>query len=679
MANERSFGLSQFKKNLAFPLSFVALVLLLLPLEGGMVRPLLTTAVLGIVLSMTRLARPAVLPVPWAILGWMAAAGIAFGTAMVFRINWSEAGYLRRLCGLATAERIVYVATVLGLLLAVLAVYVIYTVISWILAGGCKLCGARGMRWTLPLTLENLRKNAYLPVSATFFFALYMHAEKKLVDVAMITGICVAVMLSVAVAAWLPDIIIQFRKASWVSRILALLGSIKIWYFLSERGWYYARMAPGMALVALPYVQVYLLAFWEELGSVFRENKVFSGVSKREWGTYVLLLVASCGLCIWAFSQTWAFHQGTTDYDVLYDIIYTSDSASITRGNAYLNLFYSENDIRSPLFTLFAAPFSALFYIPLRFGTESLRQMLMNVGQLPVLLLGFFLLARSMELQSLERVVFVLTANCTYAYFLSGLMMEQYIYAFFWVALVVFLLCRGGKAEYPALCGAGGTMLTSLAFVPFSMGINPKKDFKNWFCSCASAGVAFLLLVLAAGRLEILLDSGKATSLGGFFGQGLTLQEKWFQFTWFVRNIFLAPVAGPDFIIMGHASWQLRPITSVSVLGLMLLAAAIAGIVWNHRARICQCAGGWMLFSVLVMVVMGWGTSENGLILYSLYFGWPYLVSIFCLVKKVQTRLGWRWLLIAACFLCSVVFLLKNMPELGQMVTFCAQYFPKRD
>jgi len=679
MASERSFGLCQFKENLAFPLSFAALVLLLLPLEGGMVRSLLAALALGTVLSMTRLARPAVLPTPWAISGWMITAGIAFGTAMVFRINWSEAGYLRRLCSLATAERIVYVATVLGLLLAVLAVYVIYTVVSWILAGGYKLCGARGMRWTLPLTLENLRQNAYLPVSATFFFVLYMHAEKKLVDVAMITGICVAVMLSVAVAAWLPNLIIQFRKASWLSRILALLGLIKIWYILSERGWYYARMAPGMALVALPYVQVYLLAFWEELGNVFRENKVFSGVSKREWGTYMLLLAASCGLCIWAFSQTWAFHQGTTDYDMLYDIIYTSDSASITRGNAYVNLFCSENDIRSPLFTLFAAPFSALFYIPLRFGTESLRQVLMNLGQLPLLMCGFFLLARSMELRSSERVIFMLTANCTFAYLLSGLMMEQYIYAFFWLTFVVFLLCRREKTEYIALLGAGGTMLTSLAFVPFSVGINPKKNFRNWFWACARVGIAFMLLALAAGRLDILLDSGRATSLGGFFGQGVTLWEKWFQFTWFVRNVFLAPVAGPDFITTGHASWQLCPITSVSVLGLVLLAAAIAGIIWNRRERICQCAGGWMLFSILVMVVMGWGTSENGLILYSLYFGWPYLVSIFCLVKKVQTQLGWRWLLIAVGVLCSVVFLLKNMPELSRMVTFCAQYFPKRD
>lgn len=564
-------------------------------------------------------------------------------------------------------------------MIAIPAAYAAYTIISGILAGLRQLCGGWGSQWTLPLTPEKLQNNAYLPVSALFFFALYMSAEKKLVDVAMLAGVCVAIMLSVAVAAWLPDLMTQFRNASWLSRILALLGTIKMWHFLSERGWYYARMSPVMALAALPYVLVYLLAFWDKLEGLFRKTRAFSGIPRLEWGAYALLLAASCSVCIWAFSQTWAFHRGAGDYHVLYDIIYTSDSASITGGNAYMNLFYSENDIRSPLFTLLAAPFSALFYIPQGFGTESLRQMLMNLGQLPVLLLGFFLLARSMALQSPERVVFVLTASCTYAYLLSGLMMEQYIYAFFWVTLVVFLLCRKGKAEYFALCGAGGTMLTSLAFVPFSVGINPKKHFRDWFCSCARAGIAFLLLVLAAGRLDILLDSGEATSLGGFFGQGLTLREKWFQFTWFVRNVFLAPVAGPDFMTTGHASWQLRPITSVSALGLVLLAASIAGILWNRRERICQCAGGWMLFSVLVMVLMGWGTSENGLILYSLYFGWPYLVSIFCLIKKVQTRLGWRWLLIAAGVLCSIVFLLKNIPELSRMVAFCAQYFPKRN
>ena len=36
-----------------------------------------------------------------------------------------------------------------------------------------------------------------------------------------------------------------------------------------------------------------------------------------------------------------------------------------------------------------------------------------------------------------------------------------------------------------------------------------------------------------------------------------------------------------------------------------------------------------------MLVILGWGTKENGLILYSLYFGWAYFVLIFQLLNNI--------------------------------------------
>lgn len=95
MSTNCSFGLCQIRKNWAFPFSFAALVLLFLPLGTGLARPLFAAVILGSILSLTRLARPAPLPGPWAIPGWMIAAATAFVAAIVFRtIGLRQAIYI---------------------------------------------------------------------------------------------------------------------------------------------------------------------------------------------------------------------------------------------------------------------------------------------------------------------------------------------------------------------------------------------------------------------------------------------------------------------------------------------------------------------------------------------------------------------------------------------------------
>ena len=39
--------------------------------------------------------------------------------------------------------------------------------------------------------------------------------------------------------------------------------------------------------------------------------------------------------------------------------------------------------------------------------------------------------------------------------------------------------------------------------------------------------------------------------------------------------------------------------------------------------------------AIIMLVILGWGTKENGLILYSLYFGWAYFVLIFQLLNNI--------------------------------------------
>ena len=73
---------------------------------------------------------------------------------------------------------------------------------------------------------------------------------------------------------------------------------------------------------------------------------------------YAILIIITIALSAFAFANSEAF-WGT---DHAYDIIYTSDSPSLVKGYAFLNLLHLENDLRQPLFSVFSAPFMGIPY-----------------------------------------------------------------------------------------------------------------------------------------------------------------------------------------------------------------------------------------------------------------------------------------------------------------------------
>jgi len=72
--------------------------------------------------------------------------------------------------------------------------------------------------------------------------------------------------------------------------------------------------------------------------------------------------------------------------------------------------------------------------------------------------------------------------------------------------------------------------------------------------------------------------------------------------------------------------------------------------------------------------VLGWGTSENGLVLYTLYFGWAFVSLILLLIKRLfrQVRPLQYGLLgagiLALCY--------ANAVGLADILRFGLQYYP---
>ena len=79
---------------------------------------------------------------------------------------------------------------------------------------------------------------------------------------------------------------------------------------------------------------------------------------------------------------------------------------------------------------------------------------------------------------------------------------------------------------------------------------------------------------------------------------------------------------------------------------------------------------------MIMLLILGWGTAENGLILYALYFGWAYLVLLFQLVEKIETTLRIKYLTVVCGIAASGGLLVLNIPAILEMISFAIAYYP---
>ena len=111
-------------------------------------------------------------------------------------------------------------------------------------------------------------------------------------------------------------------------------------------------------------------------------------------------------------------------------------------------------------------------------------------------------------------------------------------------------------------------------------------------------------------------------------------------------------------------------------MGIAILLLVIVSAILNRDKKSSQLAAGWVAFSVVMLLGLGWGTKENGLILYTLYFGWAFLVLLFQLVEKIENKLNTKFLVQVFSIGCAVVLAVINIPAILEMVNFAITYFP---
>lgn len=430
------------------------------------------------------------------------------------------------------------------------------------------------------------------------------------------------------------------------------------------------RIVPWiLALAALPMVFGYMLWMVN-----FLWGKWLDFWSKTDFVEQMYLLCAGvlfAALIGFTYSCTEAFYGAHVNgYWYNFDLIYSADSGYLVHQDVFRNIGAEQNDLRQPLFGLFSMPFAQAAWLISRplFFLNNRYLLVLQVMEMWLFLLAVVMISRMLILQGMEKALFLTLLSVTFPVLIFSLTAEQYLMAVFWLVL----LCYSEKDGALPYIAATGSMLTTGIFFPL---VTWERRFSEFFKHTMKLCGEFFAVMILSGRLTTFLDVG--TYIEGYVyyaGGNVEPVQKLMQFVNFAGSTFVAPASQVDFETYSHVSWQMVPVTQWRLLGLVVLVGAIGGVVVGRHKRISKICGAWMAFSLLLLGIVGWGTIDNGLMLYSLYFGWAYVAMVFQLIDFLFKRLRPVKLgvLIGLCVLVAAM----NFAALREVLLFAAQFFP---
>ena len=147
------------------------------------------------------------------------------------------------------------------------------------------------------------------------------------------------------------------------------------------------------------------------------------------------------------------------------------------------------------------------------------------------------------------------------------------------------------------------------------------------------------------------------------------------QFLDFVEGMFVAPAAGV-FELNSHLAWQLCEHVSYNIAGIAILLVSFLSLIIHRKSFTANIFGAWVVFSILLLGVIGWGVAENGLILYCLYFQWAYVGLFAMLIKTAYDRVGHPILWILLGIVTISLLLWFNIQSISDMIAFASENYP---
>lgn len=468
----------------------------------------------------------------------------------------------------------------------------------------------------------------------------------------------------------------MFRKIS-VSKILLSFvvtiysGNVFYSYHFGEFSEYYKLSSFNLFISSV----LFILAF-TSLTYYFIEKiwpyifNFFKSLSKNEKRYIVGLFIFAFIITTIVYNLTNAFYSAG-----FYDIIYTSDSGEIFAKDTFFNVSSSQNDMpRQPLFGVFSLPFAliskvlsnVLFFVPNSYPICTTVIQIVLLGIISIMICRIFNLKKQHERN------FIMIYMSSFMVISFAFIIEQYIISLFYLILVLYVYYVLKNKNNYAYIGSVGSLTTSVAFLPF---VTSEKDVKSYIgatLKCLLIGIGIFAIF---GQIPLIFNfvDSLVNIFNSFGGDSVPFKGRIIQWISFIRNIF---VTAPASLYPGRFSeygYYLDDIYNISKFGILILIICLISLILNRKNKQIKVLLGWILYSFLILVILGWGTSENGLNLYSLYFGWPFVVLIYMFLNKVFKN---SEVLNIMIYIITICLLVINVLGFLNIVDFGLTYYP---
>ena len=547
----------------------------------------------------------------------------------------------------------------------------------------------------------NLWNNIWFVVSACCFY-LSLYARDEIRKRAIILAVVAAVIIAI-LSTKLKNVILNSNKYVLILSVLCVLGSNN--YYEGLRGILlessrflglcsYLVFSPSLlasTVVCLSWIGSFpfFMTVFCYLYQWITDNIIKE--LKKEWNrTDVIIFLSALGiillLIVLLFNTSSCFYTTVTSYDV----VYTADTPVFISGDVWTNLFHGENDYRQPLFAIVSAPFFSPFYLVKRLvpGTFYFMAVWVCLIHASLMIVSSYLISTIIISKRKNRWLFVGLYMSMYSSLLFVVMMEQFTVATFWVLIMVYSVCNQKKNGELAWMCATGSLTTSIVLLPFVCFKNEMwNNLIQQMIVTIKNGIKFFLYYLCVVCLFTRYDAIKQF-IDRVMTPGFVSTDKHarlIQFLNFPYTCFLEP--NSEVIDYGgHMAWFMKSTDNVNKLSVIILLISLCGgilylcgkkgFITIHERILGGFVTTWILFSVFVLYIYGWGTGEGALVLYSLYFGWAYFIGGFLFARRfLRPCLNENLVLVCGTF-ATVILCFINVRSLWIMASNLAPYYP---
>ncbi len=427
-------------------------------------------------------------------------------------------------------------------------------------------------------------------------------------------------------------------------------------------------------IAILPIIYLIWLSFIKYLLPIARSFvKSFSKVEKKFFIFSVIIFFSLC--CIINFKTnvfTRPIYKDSPDI-IYYDALYRSDSGALIAQDCFQKINSPENDLRQPLFGLFAFPFGQIADIVAHIFDFTSYDVIyaFSISILQGICLIIISILFERLLSSKNSLLALLSYSCLFSTIFFAFNIEQYVFGLFWLIIFIYNIVKNKKTNNILFSAISGTLITNSICLPFALF---NKDLKKFIKDCFKYGILFLILIVIFGQTHIVLEN-----LINFDRYGTDTSftfNRVLQFLTFVSGCFLYPNSITNFNtenIPYHYSYDVNVLNKINYIGFGIIILLLISFIINRKKKIAQISFGWFLFSILILVIIGWGTNENCLFLYSLYFGWAYFILLYLLGQNFVNKLPkMKYFFIILILLMIII----NVYGMYNIVGFGIKYYP---